>query len=167
MHFVCVPFHLKINMYSNHFQSILIRVSFQKIYIHTKNFMEVWMVQMIFRISKKGWFLGSSGWVLLGEYYHRNHTVILDFSQKPTVGWLMINTRPKNQQSTIPRDPGSPSENGFREPKNYSIRFGGDWTPTSFSDNMTWCLGRINFKTNIAPENRLLEKDIPIGNHHF
>ena len=32
----CVPFHLKINMYSNHFQSILIRVSFQKIYIHEK-----------------------------------------------------------------------------------------------------------------------------------
>ena len=29
---------------------------------------------------------------------------------------------------TLPRDPGSPSENGFMEPKYYAFRFG-DWTP--------------------------------------
>ena len=28
----------------------------------------------------------------------------------------------------IPRDPGSPSENGFMEPKYSAFRFG-DWTP--------------------------------------
>ena len=37
-----------------------------------------------------------------------------------------------------PRDPGSPSENGFMEPKNYAFRFGDEGHPLpSFSDNMT------------------------------
>ena len=81
---VCVAFHLKINMYSNHFQSILIRVSFQKIYIHTKNLHGgLDGEQMIFRISKS-----SSGWVLLGEYYHRNPYGYPGFLTE-TYSWLV------------------------------------------------------------------------------
>ena len=44
----------------------------------------------------------------------------------------------KEMESFImsPRDPGSPSENGFMEPK-WPMLFGGDWTPQSLSGNMT------------------------------
>ena len=33
----------------------------------------------------------------------------------------------------LPRDPGSPSENGFMEPKYSAFRFG-DWIPRSSTD---------------------------------
>ena len=38
-----------------------------------------------------------------------------------------------------------------------------------FSSNLTIVDGILDTlpKTNIAPENRPLEKEIPIGNHHF
>ena len=39
-----------------------------------------------------------------------------------------------------PRDPGSPSENGFMEPKYLSFRFG-DCTPQSSSDKVIGSLG--------------------------
>ena len=45
---------------------------------------------------------------------------------------------PCNHSTKLPvaRDPGSPFENGFMEPIK-TMRFGGDWTPQSSSENMT------------------------------
>ena len=65
-----------------------------------------------------------------------------------------------------------------------TMRFGGDWTPQSSSEKVIGSLqierdvqSYIVFnkmflkltppKTNIEPENGPLEKEIPVGNHHF
>ena len=40
----------------------------------------------------------------------------------------------------VPRDPGSPSENRFMEPK-YDLLFGGDWTSQSSADKVIGSLG--------------------------
>ena len=55
---------------------------------------------------------------------------------------------------SYPRDPGSPSENGFMEPKYYAFRFG-DCTPQSSAEKVIGSLG--SNKKNTTPVAELLQ----------
>ena len=62
-----------------------------------------------------------------------------------------------SSKAPVPIGIQSFSENGISWNLN-TIRFGGDWTPQSSAENMTGCLGVLEFRKPI-------ETSVPIGGH--
>ena len=70
-------------------------------------------------------------------------------------------------KATFPRDPGSPSENGFMEPKYYAFRFG-DWTPqTSSAENMTRMMPRDSLQRTKTNDTLHVQRQDPQQTDHL